>query len=75
MEVERGDLVQENCHDGITFGIVKRLIIDDRNPGLIQLCTPHNPNLIWYTYERVLKYNYGNMTLVEANEKYPERLI
>jgi len=75
MEVERGDLVQENCHDGITFGIVQRLIIDDRNPGLIQLCTPQNPNLIWCTYERVLKFNYGKMTLEEVIKKYPERLI
>ena len=39
MKVEIGDLVQENCHDGISFGIVQEFIEDDAKPGIIRLCT------------------------------------
>ncbi len=75
MKVEIGDLVQEKCHDGISFGIVQEFIEDDAKPGIIRLCTTDNQHLVWCTYDWALKFNYGKMTLAEANEKYPERLI
>ncbi len=80
MEVEIGDLVQERTeHYGITFGIVQRIIEEQKSNGTnertLQLCTTDNPHLIWCTYNWSLKYNYGKSTVEEAKEKYPERLI